>query len=173
MSVVSLRRRSGWIAIVLLVILAAFYFFGSPLNSSSLGPVPSSAAAQPVGDVPNMPDKPQPPGVTFDGCPPEGDGGDSQLNVIKNRVDRGDYLPVSFDSLLALTWPKTVERQYMKDWSPSALAFIQQYQGIPVSLEGYISSIREAGPEPANCNRDSHANLDLHIYFTKNPKYER
>jgi hypothetical protein len=166
-------RRSGLIAIGLLIIAAAIYFFSGTFISSSVPPVPSAVVAQPVGDLPNMPDKPQPAEITFDGCPPEGSGGDKQLNLLKNRVDKADYVPVSFDSLTTLTWPKNIEQHEMKDWSPSNLAFINQYQGIPVMVEGYILSVREGLPDPANCNQTKGSGLDWQISFTKNPKDDR
>lgn len=173
MSIRSFGRRSGWIVIALLMIAVVIYFFGGPLNSNPGGFVPSSAVAQPIGDLPNMPDKPQPQGIIFDGCPPQGEGGDSELNFLKNRVDEGNYVPVSFDSLTALTWPKTAERSDMKDWSSSARAYIAQYAGIPVMVEGYVVNVREAGPESANCNRPNGGNLSWHISFTKNPRDAR
>jgi len=169
----SFRRRSGWTAVTLLIVAAAIYLIGGSMSSSSAPPVPLSAVAQPVGDLPNMPVKPQPKEITFDGCPPEGMGGDSQLNLLKNRVDEGEYAPVSFDSLTTLTWPKSIEQHEMKDWSPSNLAFIKQYQGIPVIVEGYILSIREGGPETANCNRTNGSSLDWQIYFSKNQRDDR
>jgi hypothetical protein len=44
----------------------------------------------------------QPVEETFQGCPPQGDGGDAQLNLRKNRIDAGAWQPVSLASLLAL-----------------------------------------------------------------------
>ena len=169
----SLFRRSGWVAIGLLIVAAAIFFFGGSLNSSSALPIPSAAVAQPVGDLPNMPNKPRPKEITYDGCPPEGSGGDKELNLLKNRVDESKYIPVSFDSLTTLTWPKNIEQLEMKDWSASNLAFIDQYQGIPVMVEGYIQSVREGLPDPANCNQTRGSSLDWQISFTQNPKDDR
>ncbi len=169
----SLRRKGGWTAVTLLIAAGAIYFIGGSIRSGSMPPIHLSAVAQPVGDLPNMPVKPRPKEITFFGCPPEGLGGDSELNLMKNRVDEGKYVPVSFDSLTTLTWPKNIEQHEMKDWSLSNLAFIDQYAGIPVMVEGYILSIREGLPEPANCNRENGASLDWQIYFTKNQGDDR
>ena len=169
----SFLRRSGWVAIGLLIVAAAIYFFGGSLISILPPPFPSPAVAQPVGDLPNMPIKPKPKEIVFAGCPPEGLGGDKELNLLKNRVDQGKYVPVSFDSLTTLTWPKNIEQLEMKDWSPSNLAFIKQYQGIPVMVEGYIQSVREDLPDPANCNQTKSSSLDWQISFTQNPKDDR
>lgn len=169
----SFLGRGGWVAISLLIVAAAIYFFGGLPGSVSVPPVPSSAVAQPVGDLPNMPDKPKPKEITFDGCPPEGSGGDKELNLLKNRVDQGKYVSVSFDSLTTLTWPKNIEQHPIKDWSPSNLAFINQYQGIPVMVEGYIEGVRESLPDPANCDQIRGSSLAWQISFTKNPKDDR
>ena len=166
-------RRGSLIAISLLIIAAAIYFLGGPLSTSSAPPIPLSAVAQPVGDLPNMPIKPKPKEITFDGCPPEGSGGDKALNLLKNRVDQGTYVPVSFDSLTTLTWPKSIELHETMEWSPSNLAFINQYQGIPVMVEGYIQSVREGLPDPANCNQSKGSSLNWQISFTGNPKDDR
>ncbi len=169
----SFLRRSGWVAIVLLVLAAAVYFFGGPLRLSTLTPASASMVALPVGDVPGLLNKPQPKSIEYNGCPPEGLGGDSELNLLQNRVDDGKYVPVSFDSLTTLTWPKSVEQVDMKDWSPTNRAFISQYEGVPIMVEGYIVNIREDYPDPANCNRANGSNLDWRISFTQNPKDDR
>lgn len=173
MSTQVIRRRTIWAAIILLMIIAAAYWLGRQNSMNLKQAALTSAMAQPVGDLPNMPDKPQPQEIIFDGCPPEGNGGDSQLNLLKNRVDEGGYVPVSFDTLTLLTWPKSVERQAMKDWSPDSRAYIAQYEGIPVVVEGYIVNVRESGPEPANCGRTGMGNIGWRISFTKNPRDDR
>lgn len=173
MSTPSLRSRGGLITLILLALLAAVYLFGGQTNSSTSQPIPPSLVAQPVGDLPNMPIKPQPKGITFDGCPPEGEGGDPELNLLKNRVDEGNYVPVSFDSLLLLTWPKSAEQRDMANWPPESRAFIAQYEGIPVRVEGYVVNVRESGPESANCNHTGGGYVDWHIFFTKNPRDDR
>lgn len=169
----SLRRRNAWAAVTLLTVAAGIYVIGGSLISSSPQPIRLSAVAQPVGDLPNMPVKPKPKEITFDGCPPEGMGGDNELNILKNRVDQGKYVPVSFDSLTTLTWPKNIELLEMKDWPPSNRAFIDQYEGIPVMVEGYILNIREDLPDPANCNRANGSSLDWQISFAANPRDDR
>jgi hypothetical protein len=167
------RRRGIWVIIALLIVVVTAYYFGNPSNSRMSQLASPSKMAQPVGDLPNMPEKPRPMEITFDGCPPEGIGGDGELNLLKNRVDEGNYVPVSFDSLTALTWPKTVEQRQMKDWPPDGRAFIDQYMGIPVEVEGYIVNARESLPEATNCNRTGADNLDWNIFFTRGPRDDR
>lgn len=170
MSTRRFRRRIGWAMIILLVIAVGAYFLITQPGAGISQPFIPATVAQPVGDLPNPPDKPQPKEITFEGCPPEGRGGDSDLNLLKNRVDVGNYSPVSFDSLTLLTWPKTVEQRYMKDWPADGRAFIAQYAGVPIIVEGYIESVREAPPEPANCNFTGSSLTDWVIYFTKNAR---
>jgi len=131
-----------------------------------------ATVAQPMGDLPNLPDKPQPKQITFDNCPPEGVGGDNELNLLKNRVDAGNYVPVSFDTLTTLTWPKNVEQRNTKDWSSDSRAFIAQYAGIPIVVEGYFASLKEAAPQAANCNLPNSGNKDWSIFLTKNARDE-
>src|SRR5690242_5214550 len=75
--------------------------------------------------------------ITFDGCPPQGDGGDPVLNENKNRVDNGNYQPTAFSTILNLAWPKETERRAHADWSASAQAQVGQSEGLPVAVEGY------------------------------------
>ena len=159
---------------LLVVLAAAIYLLRVPLSFGLRLPIPSSSVAQPVGDLPSMPDKPQPKWAPLDGCPPEGQGGDPQLNLLMNRIDGAkNFAPVSFDSLTTLTWPKNVEDVYMKDWPETNQSFIAQYEGIPISVEGYFVNLREGPPEPANCNWENSSYLDWNISFTQNPKDDR
>lgn len=107
------------------------------------------------------------------GCPPEGTSGDPDLNRLMNRVDKGDYQPVSFESLMALTWPKSVERHMLREWTPSNRAFISQYLGIPVVVEGYIVYLREGPPDGASCVNTGGSNPYWRLYFASDPRAGR
>ena len=159
--------------LALLLLSGATYVVSSRLGPQVLIPVSSAIMAQPMGDLPAMPQKPVPDPVGFGGCPPEGNGGDPELNILKNRVDKADFADVSFESLKALTWPKTVEGQPMANWSQSNRAFISQYLGIPVVVEGYIVNLRAGGSDAANCGMDDPADPYWSIYFAQNPKDKR
>ena len=112
-----LLRRGGWVIIAILIVAAAVVFLASHFDSSVLLPISSAVMAQPVGDLPNMPEKPAPAWMIFNGCPPGARAEIRDLNLMKNRIDKGNYVPVSFDSITALTWPKSAERQPMREWS--------------------------------------------------------
>src|SRR5712691_7947269 len=64
---------------------------------------------------------------TFDGCPARGDGGDSQLNMLKNRTDTAPWTPVSFSDMISWTWPQSVEKQEMASWSQADANAVAQH----------------------------------------------
>ncbi len=104
-------------------ILLLFAGCGSPTTAGDTG-IPTNAA------------HPTPVDHTFHGCPPTGDGGDSQLNVRKNRVDDGEngsFHDVALASVLALTWPTDIERTSRSNWSASDAAAVAQDEGIAIS----------------------------------------
>jgi hypothetical protein len=163
-------RKGGWAIIALAVVGGGVYWLSGHLSSSVLLPISSAVMAQPVGDLPVMPEKPEPGWVMLNGCPPAGNGGDTTLNLMKNRMDQGAYVPVSFESLVNLTWPKSVENQLVEAWSPNSRAFIDQYAGLPISVEGYLVNIRYSGPEPANCGLSNEADLTWRMNFADSPR---
>lgn len=168
MSVQKFGRKFWWVAIIFLaIVIAAFFLITRSGLAGTLSSFVPATLAQPVGDLLNLPDKPQPKEITFYNCPPEGIGGDSELNLLKNRVDTGEYMPISFDTLTSLTWPKNVERLSIKDWSSEGRSFISQYAGIPIVVEGYIGAVKENPPEAANCNINNSTNKDWSIFLTK------
>ena len=165
--------RGAWLAIGLVLAVLVGLFLLQTLAPSTLVPISAVIAAPPVGDLPMMPEKPPASPEGFNGCPPEGEGGDIELNLLKNRVDKGAYIPVSFDSLLGLTWPKSAEQRLMSEWTPSGRAFITQYLGLPIVLEGYIEALREGVADPANCNRGDEENHFWRLSITKGPRDRR
>jgi hypothetical protein len=128
--------------------------------------VPTTTGDAP-GPLPDMPNKPVPASSTFQGCPPQGDGGDPQLNLLKNRVDDGNYIPVTFDSVINLTWPKTIERKDRAKWSAEDTATVSKYEGIPVMVEGYLFGAKAQGAESTNCHGTTPDMVDWHIWLTK------
>lgn len=163
-------RKGGWAIVVLAVLGVGMYLLATRTDANVLLPVSSAVMAQPAGDLPVMAQKPQPGWITLDGCPPAGSGGDTALNLLKNRMDQGPYVPVSFQSLLNLTWPKSVENQPVADWSPTGRAYMDQYLGLPLSIEGYIINIRAAAPDPATCNLDKPDDLAWRMNFADTPR---
>ncbi len=121
--------------------------------------------------IPQAAGKPQPIDRTFQGCPPSGDGGDPVLNTLKNRIDEGQWQPAIVASILALTWPKSIEQQPRAKWSPQDQAAIAQYEGTPLQVEGYLALARKESPESVNCH--SVKLLDYHIWLVDDPTKAR
>jgi hypothetical protein len=115
------------------------------VHAAPVFPAPPTGNPATPGGLPDMPNKPQPAEITYNGCPPQGDGGDPVLNRLKNRVDEGNYVPVAFDAVFQLTWPKGVERRDHDQWSQVDASAIARYEGIPVSVEGYLAEAKELG----------------------------
>jgi hypothetical protein len=84
----------------------------------------------------------------FNGCPPEGNGGNAALNRSRNRTDDGNYQPKSLDDLLAA--------------NPQGLS-----DGQAVTIEGIVVMAQQSGPEPANCN--SPTDLTWRVWVAAQP----
>lgn len=161
--------RSSWVVIAALIIIV---FLGSVLliiHLRSRSKNPATTSSLPA----NKPAKQQPLLRSFNGCPAEGDGGDPDLNRLKNRVDEGKYLGMAFEEMEKLEWPKTIERRKRADWSAIDTATVSQYEGNPVSVEGYLASSRQEGPESPNCHGADSTFKDFHIWLTKNAGEDR
>lgn len=169
---ITLARRYPWLAVIafiLLLIIGAVYL-AVRLRSRIRGPettVTTRASEPTAAGMPEMPVKPQPVNAPFKGCPPEGDGGDAALNRLKNRIDEGNYVTVSFDTIAQLQWPKAVERRRRARWSASDAEAVARYEGIPVAVEGYLAASKLEGPESPNCHGADNEFRDFHIWLTK------
>src|SRR5262245_39809529 len=118
----------------MIIRLVACIAVGVLLAACAVPAIPSNGVgtALPSGAIPDMPVKPKPVEETFHGCPPDGDGSDRELNMLKNRIDEGAYVPVSLQSILNLTWPKTIERKQRANWPTADTNAVGRYEGIPV-----------------------------------------
>ena len=174
----------GIMVVVAVLIVLGGIFYGSklglipPSNSGNSGDAVtpfnpgSSAGSSNTGDninsstgLPAQSFKQTAKEITYNGCPPEGDGGDPVLNNNKNRVDVGNFQPVAFDAIEKLPWPSTVERKAHADWSAADQAQIAQAEGLPVQVEGYLAEARQEGPETPNCH--SSTDFDFHIWMLR------
>jgi hypothetical protein len=166
-------KKSSFLALVFLLLLAACT---SP-RLSNLGPTPTPIGASGLNpgvilqtlpaDVP----RPAPVTQTFDGCPPEGDGGDREMNRLKNRIDTTTWQRAAVASVLALTWPKAIEQKRRTSWSAIDRAEIARYEGLPLQLEGYLAGVKSEGPETPNCH--SVDNPDYHLWLVDSPEKTR
>ncbi|MFL6230012.1 MAG: hypothetical protein ACJ741_14670 [Pyrinomonadaceae bacterium] len=172
------RKYSCLVIAGLLIVLAVgaillLYYLrhnaGAPAGVTT--PAPPTATAP--GALPEMTTKPRPSLTSFKGCPPEGDGGDPALNDLKNRVDEGQYVAVNFDAVANLTWPTTIERQRRANWSQADAAEVARYEGLPVSVEGYLAGSKQEGPESPNCHGADAEFRDFHVWLTPQAEDDR
>src|SRR6058998_417071 len=105
-----MKKFSPLVLALVVFLLAAC----TDLPVSNLGPTPTAGqqvVVNPGTTLQTLPadmPRPQPVVQTVDGCPPEGDGGDREMNRLKNRVDAGDWMRAGPAAVLALTWPQAV-----------------------------------------------------------------
>ena len=119
--------------------------------------------------LPDLEKKPVPREITFRGCPPEGSGGDGDLNLLKNRVDEGVYENVKFSVMAGLRWPAGAERHKRAEWPEDVRAAIAADEGDPIMVEGYLLRVKEEGPESPNCHSGEHEMRDFHIWLASSP----
>jgi hypothetical protein len=80
---------------------------------------------------------------------------------------------VSFDALAGLSWPSSVEERDRNTWTAEETSAIAEYEGIPVSVEGYLTAATESGPESTNCHGSDSAMSDWHVSLVKNSGEDR
>jgi uncharacterized protein YraI len=144
---------------------------------ASITPVPPANVPQPGLSSSFSPawDKAVPAPNTFESsdgaCGPTGDGGDDFTNLRKNRTDvPQSYHEVSWKALQTLPYP-TAARS-LAQWAPQDLAVIQPYEGVPVSVTGYLVKIKvEASGtgESTNCHFVNPDEVDWHVPFVEHP----
>ncbi|MGE5431501.1 MAG: hypothetical protein ACM3QX_10525 [Syntrophomonadaceae bacterium] len=164
------------VAVIIILIIVAILYFRSGKREVKLPAGQNQGqviSGEPRKELPQMNEKPQPRYAAFKGCPPEGDGGDPDLNRNKNRIDEGSYIPVEFDAILNLKWPKSTERRDHKNWSSDDRREIEKYEGIPVSVEGYLFGAKQSGPESCNCHGADKEFRDYHVWLVKNEGDDR
>jgi hypothetical protein len=179
-------KNRGCIVIGVILVLVAclavgtIWFLRRQVNSRFLpggneqSQTPAQRTDQTNGALPQIKDKPQPISTVFNECPADGDGGDRELNLLKNRTDEADYYyPVAFDSVLALSWPRVVEGKFRKYWQRPDEREVKSYEGTPVAIEAYIEKAKLSGPESTNCHGASPADRDFHINLTASPGGDR
>jgi hypothetical protein len=165
------------VGVVVAVIVGAIFLIvylrrhaGAPPGVPTTTNAPTATAP---GALPEMATKPRPSLTSFKGCPAEGDGGDPALNDLKNRVDDGQYTSVNFDAVANLKWPTAIERQRRANWSQADAAEVAHYEGLPVSVEGYLAGSKQEGPESPNCHGADAEFRDFHVWLTPQANDDR
>ena len=117
--------------------------------------------------------RPVPESPGFEGCPAAGDGGDRELNRLKNRVDTAAWVPTPFASILDLGWPPGVVRRTRATWSRSDTRRIAASEGLPVVVEGYFVGAKVEAPEATNCHGAESKFRDWHLWLASSPGKDR
>jgi hypothetical protein len=137
-------------------------------------PTPPTSPGQPTAasvasSIPPTWDKPNPPTTTFDGpdghCGPTGDGGDAATNGRKNRTDvPAVYHAATWKAVQTMPYP--VAGKSLADWTPEQLAQIEPYQGVAVSVVGYLAALKpqdHGSGESTNCHFTNSEEVDWHM----------
>ena len=133
----------------------------SPVSTPTTGPGSTTTTGTTVSSQTHGNTAPD--SGSFNNCPATGDGGDPQLNTLKNRMDTATWVPIPFSQLEQLPWPKAIERKAMSTWSKADYDTVGQNNGMPVSIIGYLANARREGPESPNCH--SQTDRDFHIWL--------
>jgi hypothetical protein len=156
---------------------------GAGVVAAPTGAAPAEPAGSPVhaGVVSKIDpswDKPEPNTTTYDGpdghCGPTGDGGDAITNKRKNRTDLpSQYHEVTWKALQAMPYPAAAKS--LENWTPAEIKQIQPYQGVPVSVVGYMTAIKvqdHGSGESTNCHFTNAEEVDWHVPLVEHPGYQ-
>jgi len=144
---------------------------GTATTPSASSPIHSGVVTQ---IDPNW-DKPEPNSTTYDGpdghCGATGDGGDAITNRRKNRTDiSSQYHEVTWKALQAMPYP--IAAKSLESWTQDEIAQIQPYQGVPVSVVGYMTAIKvqdHGSGESTNCHFTNSEEVDWHVPLVEHP----
>lgn len=129
---------------------------------------PPPAAGAPASSISPSWDKPAPQTADFHlhgkTCGPTGNPGDTETNRRKNRIDvPAAYHAVTFDAVDQLPYPDASTKRY--NWTSAQLAAIAPYEGVALTVTGYLVAFRsQAGnSEACNCGWTSDDETDWHM----------
>src|SRR5689334_2102085 len=107
-------------------------------------------------------------------CDKTGDGGDTDTNKLKNRVDIPTaYHYVTWDAINGTSYPQGAPRS-RANWTQTQLSQIAPFEGVPVAVEGYLYKVKvessspnaKKGGETTNCNARLANDVDWHMPLT-------
>lgn len=114
---------------------------------------------------PNLP-RVTPTVTSFQGCPPQGKGGDPALNTLENRSDDnppGGWRVTDLTQVMTVPTTPQVEGKARSTWSSADAKRIALYEGSAVRTTGWVIAVRHGGPTSANC--DSAVNRDWYLWI--------
>lgn len=114
---------------------------------------------------PNLP-RSTPSATTFEGCPPQGQGGDPALNALENRQDdapTGGYRVTDLTQVMTIPTTPSVQGKDRSTWPSADAKRVALYEGSAVRTTGWVVAVRKGGPTAANCNSD--VNRDWYLWI--------
>lgn len=104
----------------------------------------------------------------FDGCPTTGLGGDSSLNVQKNRSGKpsGVKNSVSVPGLQGLPTVPASDGKTRANWPTALRATIENQEENSAYFTGYIIKAIAEGKEACNCELAAARDHDVHVYMS-------
>jgi hypothetical protein len=128
----------------------------------------TGGAPQPSAPLPADQPRPNPLSAAFHTCPPQGEGGDAELNALKNRTDDavadhgGVWLVTTVGAILALDVPPGLPTLH-SEWSPAERAAIGHFEGLPLQVVGFLAGARTESGEACNCRLQGDS--DFHLWL--------
>lgn len=102
-------------------------------------------------------------------CGPTGSDGDTITNLRKNRTDiPGEYHAVNVRAITDLKFP--IAPRSRARWTQAQLAEIEPFEGVAVTMTGYLEDLRVEGAERTNCGMTDSADVDWHLWVTQLPQ---
>ena len=141
-------------AVLLVAIAIVCYFTLHQSDSKKIEP------AHVIGSAPS----------DFHGIPPEGTGGDPELNKEKNRwAASAEFIPLSVSQIISLPHDALdlTGKEKRSRWSSSAIDQASANENRGVQVVGYLAHAKESGSEA--CNGKSEIYHDFHIWITESP----
>lgn len=105
-------------------------------------------------------------------CPPEGDGGDTILNLLKNRsVAPASYREMDVEQFLADFTPDLHTPKYRNRFSWAHNRYVEKREEQGIALVGYLVGAKQSGPESCNCHDPTRR--DFHVWIGPEPPRTR
>lgn len=139
-----------------IITAAALVYIAIPKGES-----PKQTASSVIGIAPK----------DFHGIPPEGTGGDPDLNRQKNRwAAPAEAAEMSVSQVIALPHDELslMGREMRSKWSTPAASQAAMNENRGIQVVGYLAHAKESGSE--TCNGKSDTYHDFHIWITESPE---
>lgn len=103
-------------------------------------------------------------------CPPEGDGGDPDLNGLKNRTDvPRSAVDVTVTQISKFRTPGS--KAARRRWPPAQRKLLAELEGAAVRIDGYVIAVKLEGIESTNCH--DAAARDIHMWLADAPDADK